>query len=685
MVTAQETTLQDVLEGTKQYIVPLYQRPYQWGKKQLQELWDDIVELTDDRREGTRRSHFIGSLVLAPPPVAIAGGVTTYLVVDGQQRLTTLSLLLAAIRDYRISTEGDNEAGAEIDAQYLVNQFKKGSQHIKFMPTQADRNSYNAVIRRLPGAGGADTIGEAYRFFRTRLEQFDDPEDPHDITALQEAIVEGLSLVSISTHPDDNVHRIFQSLNKTGLKLTQGDLLRNYIFMRLPENGDDAYERYWHPLQQRLSNDQIESLFWIDLIQRNQNAKVNDTFVLQQKRMDKLETEEEILADLARFAELSELYKLILEPNLEKNPRVQHRLRRLDEWSVTTPHPLVLELLKWRSDGKTSDDELADALHIIESYLVRRFLGGRATQGLNRTFREAVAILDENEPVDIQLRRWLSTGRKHFHTDDEMREAIKTQPFYLNGRRAHRQLFLRWLETEYGSREPVDTSELTIEHVMPQTLSSDWRNFLISEYPDAEVEMLHDTRKHTLGNLTLTGYNTQMSNKPFAWKRGEMQRSGLRLSSSITEQEQWGPNEIDARADVLADLITSSWVGPMASSEVADNVNPKWTKLRQILLALPAGRWTSYGEIASVIGSAAQPVGNYIANTEVENAYRVLRSTGEVPAGFRWYNEDDDRDPQELLASEGLEFSAQGRASTEQFLDAEALADLIADEDNGDD
>lgn len=166
MVAAQETTLQEVLEGTKQYIVPLYQRPYQWGKKQLQDLWKDIIELTEDRLDGQRSSHFIGSLVLAPPPASIAGGVTTYLVVDGQQRLTTLSLLLAAIRDYRNETEPESDAGEEIHNRFLVNQYKKGPSHIKLVPTQADRDSYAAVIKQLPHSGGEDRIGEAYRFFQ---------------------------------------------------------------------------------------------------------------------------------------------------------------------------------------------------------------------------------------------------------------------------------------------------------------------------------------------------------------------------------------------------------------------------------------------------------------------------------------------------------------------------------------
>ena len=684
MVAAQETTLQEVLEGTKQYIVPLYQRPYQWGKKQLQDLWDDIVELADDRRSGDRASHFIGSLVLAPPPVAVAGGVTTYLVVDGQQRLTTLTLLLAAIRDYRDSVEPEQQAGDEIQNRFLVNSYKKGSQHIKLVPTQADRAAYTAVIKQLPSSGGTDAIGEAYRFFRARLEKIDDPEDPDDIAELQDAVVEGLSLVSISTHPEDNVHRIFQSLNNTGLKLTQGDLLRNYIFMRLPESGDDAYERYWQPLQQRLTNDQIESLFWVDIASSNQRAKVSDTFVLQQKRMDAMEGEAAIQRELARFTGLAELYQLILRPELEASPAVRHRLHRLKQWEISTTHPLVLELLKMRHEGRFGDPELADALHVIESFVLRRFLSGRATQGLNRTFREAVNIFDTDEVPAVQLRRWLSTGRKHFFSDAELKAAIKDQPYYLNGRRAHRQLFLRWLEEEFGSREPVDTSALQIEHVMPQTLSKEWQDFLTITYPDADIQELHATKKHTLGNLTLTGYNSKLSNRGFGWKREEMARSGLRLSASVVANQEWGPAEIEARAELLANQIIEAWPGPMADAESAP-VNEKWAKLREILVAIPAGRWTSYGEVAAAIGSAAQPVGTYIANTEIPNAYRVMRSSGQIPPAFRWYDEDDTRDPQALLESEGIEFSASGAASREQFLDAEALSQLISAPDTSND
>lgn len=393
--------------------------------------------------------------------------------------------------------------------------------------------------------------------------------------------------------------------------------------------------------------------------------------------MDQSEGEEAIQRELARFADLANLYQLILQPELEANSAVRHRLRRLKQWDISTTHPLVLELLKLRAAERFGDTELAEALHVIESFILRRFLSGRAPQGLNRTFREAVNIFDTDEAPSVQLRRWLSTGRKHFFSDTELRTAIKDQPYYLNGRRAHRQLFLRWLEEEFGSREPVDTSALQIEHVMPQTVSTEWREFLAHEYPDADIAELHASTMHTLGNLTLTGYNPKLSNKGFGWKRREMSKSGLRLSSSVVANAVWGPTEIEARAELLADLIIEAWPGPVADGKQAP-VNEKWAKLREILVAIPSGRWTSYGAMAAAIGSAAQPVGTYLANNEAPTAYRVLRSSGHVPSEFRWIDENDTRDPRALLEAEGIEFSASGAASREQFLDAEALSQLVS-------
>lgn len=676
MVAAQETTLQDVLEGTKQYLVPLYQRPYQWGKDQLSQLWEDIVELTDDRREGTRDTHFIGSLVLAPPPASVAGGMNTFLVVDGQQRLTTLTILLAAVRDYVSDQDPDDVAAEEIQNRFLVNQYKKGNGHIKLVPTQKDRDAFNGIIRRLPGSGGSDKIGEAYRYFRVQLEKFDDPDDPDDIQAILDAVIEGLALVSISTHPDDNVHRIFQSLNNTGLRLTQGDLLRNYIFMRLPESGDEAYATYWKPLQDRLGNEKIEDLFWIDLAEDHPAAKVSDTFLFQQRRLGALETEEAINQELLRLTNLAALYQLILDPSLEQSPVVRHRLKRLQQWGTTTTHPVILRLLRSREEGHATNEEVAQALLYIESYLVRRILFGMATQGLNRIFRSVVSAITDEEPVDIQVHRWLSSGRRHFVSDAELRNAIHTNPYYRSGRAEHRKIFLRWLEEEFGSQEPVDTSGLTIEHVMPQTLSNRWREYLENIHPGEDTDELHEKYLHTLGNLTLTGYNSSLSNREFEWKRAEMAKSGLRLSASITRQNEWGPEQIERRGNMLADQIISSWPGPLHEGDTT--IAPMWRRLRQLLAALPAGRWTSYGDLARAIGTGAQPVGNYVRSNKLPNAYRILRNNGELSPGFQWIDEDDDRDPMELLRAEGVTFSERGIADPSQRLSAAELDELLS-------
>ena len=240
MVLAVETNLQKLLEGTKQYQVPLYQRTYSWKTDQFSRLWEDLVKLAEDRGDrGAAATHFIGSLVLAPTPSIAPTGLQEFLVVDGQQRLTTLTLLLAGIRDHRAETENPSHE-ERINEKYLINKWEEG-QPLKLLPTQADRASYVACLRRTPHAGDGDPIGAAYRFFRARLVELDDPDDDLDIQRLEEAVIAGLSVVCVTAQHGDNVHRIFESLNNTGLRLTQGDLIRNYLFMRMPESGEHVY------------------------------------------------------------------------------------------------------------------------------------------------------------------------------------------------------------------------------------------------------------------------------------------------------------------------------------------------------------------------------------------------------------------------------------------------------------
>lgn len=293
MVAAQETTLQSLLEGAKQYHVPLYQRTYSWTEIQLKRIWDDVCQLARDRADHPAATHFIGSLVLAPSPSMGPVGVAEYLVVDGQQRLTTLTILLCAIRDHRAEHESPKHR-LRLDQQYLTNPFEE-QRWLKLVPTQADRDAYVACVKSTPQAGGENPVGRAYRFFAKALTAIGDAkaiaalgdgEGPVGIEQIESAVITGLALVAITAKAGDNVYRIFESLNNTGLTLTQADLLRNYIFMRLPTRGQTVYESLWLPLQQRFTPTELVLLFWLDLVHRDPKVKQTDTYVEQQKRLE---------------------------------------------------------------------------------------------------------------------------------------------------------------------------------------------------------------------------------------------------------------------------------------------------------------------------------------------------------------------------------------------------------------
>lgn len=677
MVKAVETSLRELLEGAKQYQVPLYQRTYSWKGAQLQRLWEDLVQLAEDRSaHGSQITHFLGSLVLAPTPDIGPAGVSRYLVVDGQQRLTTTTLLLAAIRDHRAETESP-EHRDRLNEQYLVNKWKSGDDRLKLLPTQADRPSYVACIESSRRAGTSDQIGEAYRYFRGRLADHDDPDDEHDIERLEDAVLSGLTLVSVTTTRDDNAHRIFESLNNTGLKLTQGDLLRNYLFMRLPTRGPVVYETQWLPLQQRLSDDELELLFWLDAVQRDDSITQRETYQAQVNRMDSLVGEEVVEAEVRRFNDLSGLLGLILNPADEADVAVRERLLRLKSWRTTTAYPLLLHLLDRRARGAASSDEIVNAMRYLESFLVRRLVIGRATTGLNRVLLRSVPEVAGKEPVDAAVRTYLSTGRKFFATDAQVRAGVTSTAFYFSGRSPQRKQVLAWIEETYASKERVDPASCSIEHVLPQTLTPTWREMLGSGLDaDESVADAYDALVHTLGNLTLTGYNSELGNKSFAAKRAEYTKSGLRMNHEIAQRETWGRAQIEHRAAELAERIIREWPGPDETVQ-QEPVRAAWGLMNRALAELPNGAWTSYSAVAQLIGSHQVPVGQRIANHPVPNGHRVLQAAGTVSPGFRWLADSGRSESQrEALEVEGVTFDDAGHADPAQFFDAEDLAAL---------
>ena len=323
--------------------------------------------------------------MLAPSPALQAGGVQRWLVVDGQQRLTTLMLALAAVRDH-VQAE-DGTAADRIHRQYLVNEFRHGDEHLRLLPTQADRDAYRALVLRTAGPPPPGAVADAYQFFRTALVASDDPDDPDDVARIEQVIRTGLSIVEITADRGDNVYRIFESLNNTGLQLSQADLLRNYLFMRLPTRGEDVHRDVWLPMQNRLSARELELLVCLDLVIRgDERVKQSEIYRAQQERLESVAPDDEaaLEQETIELARRSRHLERILHPSREPDPHLRAGLERLRTWGAQTDYPLVMVVLDLVEQETATQADAALALTYVESYLVRRMACQVLTNNLNR-------------------------------------------------------------------------------------------------------------------------------------------------------------------------------------------------------------------------------------------------------------------------------------------------------------
>ncbi|MFF9115995.1 DUF262 domain-containing protein [Streptomyces massasporeus] len=683
---AKETLFADLVQGrAQQFQVPLYQRTYSWTEKQLRQLWSDILEQAELLERGEKAAtHFLGSVVLAPSPQNEAT-FPRWLVVDGQQRLTTLSIALAAVRDHIRDSEPDE--AERIDEEYLINKRKGGSDHFRLLPTQADRAQFAAYIRGpLAEQSPGGSVAAAYGFFRRKLVEAADPAAPQDVFRIEQAITSRLTLVAVTAERGDNVHRIFESLNNTGLKLSQADLLRNYLFMKLHTRGEHVYETYWLPLQDSLSNEELEQLMWLQLVlDGDDRVRRQDLYAAQQQRFERGEASEtEIEAYIRELHRRAALFRRLLHPEEEPDPSVRAHLRRLDAWQAQVTYPALMLLLDRRERGELDSADTARAMSYIESFLVRRMICRVPTNNLNRIFQAVPGQLPLDVPVADGLHQLLSAANRFWPDDDELREKIQKAPFYQFGRSQQRKMVLQRLEESYEHPEPVDfaAAQLTVEHVMPQSPGDEWLRMLVEEAADGEsAEDLHSRLHHTLGNLTLTAVNSELSNHPFERKQDLLQGSHLEMNRRIAATERWGAKEILARAGELSDRAIALWPVPLRGVGRAER-SRDWHLAHQVLAALPHGTWTSYGDLAAFLGSGAQAVGNHLASTPgVANAYRVLTSEGKVSEGFRWTPEDEGGDVRSRLIADGVRFTVNGAADPAQRLTADDLAVLIAEDD----
>lgn len=657
---------------------------YSWERNECEQLWQDVI------RAGNRSgltNHFTGSIVYIERGQGTNVSREPDLIIDGQQRVTTVTLLLAALADRLADLPEDAQepvpgfSPQKIRGLYLTNPYETGDEYFKLTLTQRDKDALKAVIRNAPYAETDSRVIANYKFFAEKL-----MAPGTDLGAVCRGI-DKLVVVDVKlTRGADDPQLVFESMNATGKKLSQADLIRNFVLMDLaPSRQARLYEDYWFPMERQFQGEN-ESRF--DEFVRHYLTLKNPTN--QIPRIDEIyeafktfayaeETEgvdrESLVIDLSRHA--SWFASMALGKEADK------RLRRLFteiDGLATVAYPFELHLYRDHTEGRLSTDDFVAILESVLSYLFRRAICRIPTNSLNKTFATLAAAIDPNRYVESVVARLLTLpDYRRFPTDEEFVLALETGDIYNMRRRAY---FLRKLEN-FRRKEEVSTADYTIEHIMPQNANSEWQAHLGPNWQDT-----HDRYLHTLGNLTLTGYNPEYSDRLFAEKRdmkGGFRDSPLRLNDGLSQLEQWGAVEIESRARRLAHYAAGIWSRPTIEESLLaryrtqfnDSRRFDWSQTHAILAAIPPGRWTGYYNLAEAAGTGPQAIASHISRcVDCVGAHRVLTWNGAVADEFHWHDAADDRDPIKVLADEGVKI-VDGRADPEQQLDAEDLLSLI--------
>ncbi|MFQ3537115.1 MAG: DUF262 domain-containing protein [Aggregatilineales bacterium] len=536
---ASETKFQPIIEGTKQYVVPLFQRPYSWKKDEWAVLWRDLLDLCENEEP---KYHFIGSLVTMPT-TSVPEGISKYLLIDGQQRLTTIFILLTLLRDLA-EKQKSNQLADEINDTLIVNRFKKDLDYFKLLPTQQDRAAFQGLIR---GTGPDPKSGlvACYKYFERVIRKH-----RADITKLKNVITSRLSVVSIVLDDDDNPHLVFESLNAKGRPLTQSDLIRNHFFMCIHvDQHNEVHDQYWQPMQSALGESMTEFIRHY-LMKDGKFVKGSEVYFTLKDRLKGRDA----LDALKEISQFAEHYRQLLYPEDEPSPRLRYYLTRLNRLETTTAYPFLLNCYQDYEKNILPEDEFVEILRVIENYIIRRYVCSIPTNSLNKIFPVLYSQARHDRCLSGGVKRELQ--KRDYPKDAEFRERlVKTRLYGGPERLAKTRVILESLEAALRGKEQAALDEtITIEHIMPQTLTPWWRDHLGEQ---AEVD--HKLTLHTLGNLTLTGYNKELSNAPYPDKCKYFANSGFELNRYFQDVPTWRRQDIEARGEHLADLALKIW------------------------------------------------------------------------------------------------------------------------------
>lgn len=574
---ATEAKFLDFIKKSPQFVIPIYQRTYSWTERECRQLWDDIVRTGGNE---VITAHFIGSIVYIEKGLYQITSQSPLLVIDGQQRLATLSLLIAALAKELENFSDDRQEQVEgfsprkLRNYYLINPEEESERHYKLILSQTDKNSLIAMVtgNTLPKEHSRRII-ENYKLFEKWI-----AEHQGDLTTICKGIAK-LVVVDIALSRDqDNPQLIFESMNSTGRELTQADLIRNFILMGLePDLQTHLYENYWRPMELDFGQEAYGTHF-DNFMRHYLTVKIGEV-----PRLDKIyeafktyarspEIEkagvEALLSDIRDFAR----YFCAMVLGAEEDQGLSWAFHDLRELKVDVAYPFLLELYSdYNSDILSKEDFLA-TVRLVEAYVFRRAICSIPTNSLNKTFATFTKALKKDRYLEsIQAHFLLLPSYRRFPHDEEFKKEVQARDLYNFSRRSY---WLRRLEN-YGRKERVGMDEYTIEHILPQNenLSKEWQDALGPEW-----ERIHETWLHTLGNLTLTGYNTEYSDRPFKDKRnmpGGFKESPLKLNQELGQLDQWNEDSIKARARRLSEITVSVWQAPRLDLDVLGAYRPR--------------------------------------------------------------------------------------------------------------
>ncbi len=567
---ATEAKLLDFLKKSPQFVIPIYQRTYSWTEKECRQLWDDLFRAGSDSQVS---AHFVGSIVYIEKGLYQVSSQSPMLVIDGQQRLTTLTLVIAALAGALESLEEDKREPVDgfsprkLRNYYLVNPEETGERHYKLLLSQTDKASLIAVIGGLERPRDFSLrITENFALFQSWIET-----RKKDLTAICHGLAKLLVVDVALSRDQDNPQLIFESMNSTGRELSQADLIRNFILMGLEPNLQTAlYEQFWRPMEVDFGQDAYASQFdsfmrYYLTVKTGEIPNINDVYEKFKAYARFPQTAaagvKGLVEDIRRYSR----YFCAMALGGESDPALAAAFQDLRELRVEVAYPFLLELYSDYADERLSYEEFVAAVRLVESYVFRRAICAIPTNSLNKTFATFTKSLKKDRYLEsIQAHMLSMPSYRGFPTDEEFRRQLETRDLYKFPRKAY---WLRRLEN-YGRKERVAVDEYTIEHIMPQNekLSVAWRTALGDDW-----KRVQETWLHTLGNLTLTGYNSEYSDRPFPDKRdmvGGFKESPLKLNQGLGSLDNWDEDAIKKRAARLSKTAAKVWAFPELSADV---------------------------------------------------------------------------------------------------------------------